>query len=131
MDDVRWEEVRFTVPFVVPPQSRPYCGHVVSKEVKRASLPLKVQNEALKAACPVPFDEGRMWKSDDGELLKHQLQQHFQNMTKAMDCVGCEKCKLWGKLQLLGKAQNLLCALYPRDSTYTKLLSADSVIATI
>lgn len=64
---------------------------------------LQVQNEALKAACPIPFDEGRMWKSEDGELLKLQLQQHFQNMTKAMDCVGCEKCKLWGKLQLLGE----------------------------
>ena len=43
-----------------------------------------------------------MWKSEDSDLLKLQLQQHFQNMTKAMDCVGCEKCKLWGKLQLLG-----------------------------
>ena len=64
---------------------------------------VQVQNEALKAACPIPFDEGRMWKSEDGELLKLQLQQHFQNMTKAMDCVGCEKCKLWGKLQLLGE----------------------------
>lgn len=63
----------------------------------------QVQNEALKAACPVPFDEGRMWKSEDGEALKTQLQLHFRNMTKAMDCVGCEKCKLWGKLQLLGQ----------------------------
>ena len=62
----------------------------------------QVQNDALKAACPVPFDEGRLWKSDDSALLRAQLQQHFQNMTKAMDCVGCEKCKLWGKLQLLG-----------------------------
>lgn len=44
-----------------------------------------------------------MWKSKDSGPLKLQLQQHFQNMTKAMDCVGCEKCKLWGKLQLLGE----------------------------
>lgn len=44
-----------------------------------------------------------MWKSKDGAALKLQLQHHFRNMTKAMDCVGCEKCKLWGKLQLLGK----------------------------
>ena len=63
---------------------------------------MQVQSTALKAACPVPFDEGRLWKSEDGGLLKQQLQRHFQNMTKAMDCVGCEKCKLWGKLQLLG-----------------------------
>ena len=58
----------------------------------------------------MPFDEGRLWKSDDSALLKAQLQQHFQNMTKAMDCVGCEKCKLWGKLQLLGECLSpLVC----------------------
>lgn len=51
----------------------------------------------------MPFDEGRLWKSDGSEALKQQLQRHFRNMTMAMDCVGCEKCKLWGKLQLLGE----------------------------
>lgn len=50
----------------------------------------------------MPFDEGRLWKGEDGEELKRQLQAHFHNITKAMDCVGCEKCKLWGKLQILG-----------------------------
>lgn len=51
----------------------------------------------------MPFDEGRLWKGSDGPLLKKQLQAHFHNITRAMDCVGCEKCKLWGKLQLLGE----------------------------
>jgi len=69
-------------------------------------LASQVQNQALKAACPVPFDEGRLWKSEDSHLLMLQLQKHFQNMTKAMDCVGCEKCKLWGKLQILGILQS-------------------------
>jgi len=61
-----------------------------------------VNSEALQQACPVPFDEGRMWKGADSAELKAQLQLHFQNITKVMDCVGCEKCKLWGKLQMLG-----------------------------
>lgn len=30
-------------------------------------------------------------------------QAAFQNITRIMDCVGCEKCKLWGKLQTLGE----------------------------
>uniref|UniRef100_A0A7R9U445 Uncharacterized protein n=1 Tax=Pinguiococcus pyrenoidosus TaxID=172671 RepID=A0A7R9U445_9STRA len=34
--------------------------------------------------------------------LKVQLQQKFQNISRIMDCVGCEKCRLWGKLQVLG-----------------------------
>ena len=50
----------------------------------------------------MPFDEGRLWKGRDGDLLKLRLQRTFQNITRVMDCVGCEKCKLWGKLQTLG-----------------------------
>ena len=26
----------------------------------------------------------------------------FKNITRIMDCVGCSKCKLWGKLQVHG-----------------------------
>ena len=62
----------------------------------------QVNSEALQQACPVPFDEGWLWKGADSAELKAQLQRHFQNITKVMDCVGCEKCKLWGKLQMLG-----------------------------
>ena len=31
-----------------------------------------------------------------------QFQGRFRNISRIMDCVGCEKCKLWGKLQVLG-----------------------------
>lgn len=62
----------------------------------------QVNSEALKKACPIPFHEGRLWKSADAADLKRQLQGHFRNMTSVMDCVGCEKCKMWGKLQLMG-----------------------------
>jgi ERO1-like protein alpha len=53
----------------------------------------------------MPYDEARLWKGDHENVLRKQLQAHFQNITKVMDCVGCEKCKLWGKLQLLGASQ--------------------------
>lgn len=56
----------------------------------------------LQQACPTPFDEGRLWKSHDTAELKSQLQTHFHNITRIMDCVGCDKCKMWGKLQILG-----------------------------
>lgn len=35
------------------------------------------------------------------------MQSAFRAITRAMDCVGCEKCKLWGKLQVLGMATAL------------------------
>lgn len=34
--------------------------------------------------------------------LKREFQHHFQNISRIMDCVGCDKCKLWGKLQVQG-----------------------------
>lgn len=56
----------------------------------------------LKSSCPMPFDEGRLWKGFDGLALREELRVAFVNITRIMDCVGCEKCKLWGKLQTLG-----------------------------
>jgi ERO1-like protein alpha len=34
--------------------------------------------------------------------LKNDFVQHFRNISLILDCVTCEKCKLWGKLQVLG-----------------------------
>lgn len=38
----------------------------------------------------------------EAQLLKEEFRQHFINISRIMDCVGCEKCKLWGKLQIQG-----------------------------
>ncbi|XP_059437855.1 endoplasmic reticulum oxidoreductin-1-like isoform X1 [Corylus avellana] len=59
-------------------------------------------NPKLQAACPVPFDEAKLWKGQRGPELKQQIQKQFRNISALMDCVGCEKCRLWGKLQVLG-----------------------------
>lgn len=60
------------------------------------------------ASCPRPFDESRLWQQGEASRqLKVQLQHAFRNITQVMDCVGCEKCKLWGKLQTLGIATAL------------------------
>ena len=34
--------------------------------------------------------------------LIEEFQQHFHNISQIMNCVGCDKCKLWGKLQISG-----------------------------
>ena len=34
--------------------------------------------------------------------LKQEFRHHFRNISRIMDCVGCEKCRLWGKLQVQG-----------------------------
>lgn len=38
----------------------------------------------------------------EAQNLKDEFKQHFRNISLIMDCVGCDKCKLWGKLQVQG-----------------------------
>lgn len=75
---------------------------------------------ALEGVCAAPFDAARhlpLSSSSGGggggpasggeRALERELQAAFRNVTAVMDCVGCEKCKLWGKLQLMGVATAL------------------------
>lgn len=52
---------------------------------------------------PDHFNESVMFSAGgEGPKLKYEFKQHFRNITRIMDCVGCDKCKLWGKLQIQG-----------------------------
>ncbi|XP_044256756.1 ero1-like protein isoform X1 [Tribolium madens] len=52
---------------------------------------------------PDHFNETTMFSgSEQAEKLKYEFKQHFRNVSKIMDCVGCDKCRLWGKLQVQG-----------------------------
>ncbi|TKY86466.1 hypothetical protein EX895_004615 [Sporisorium graminicola] len=63
-------------------------------------------------ACPTTFDEAQMFNGQNRESLelKQEFRQHFRNISTIMDCVGCDKCRLWGKLQVngIGTALKLL-----------------------
>ncbi|KAI3755693.1 hypothetical protein L1987_55499 [Smallanthus sonchifolius] len=61
-----------------------------------------LHNPKLQAACPLLFDEAKLWQGQSGPELKQQIKKQFRNISALMDCVGCEKCRLWGKLQVLG-----------------------------
>jgi hypothetical protein len=39
---------------------------------------------------------------------------HFRNISRIMDCVGCEKCKIHGKIQILGLGTALKILLEDR-----------------
>jgi hypothetical protein len=58
------------------------------------------------------FDERSLFRGNTRETLRlrEQFQLKFRNITKIMDCVGCDKCKLWGKVQTraLGTALKIL-----------------------
>lgn len=47
------------------------------------------------------FDESVMFQ-DDMAVLKEDFRNRFRNVSRVMDCVGCDKCRLWGKVQTQG-----------------------------
>ncbi|XP_065566611.1 ero1-like protein isoform X3 [Artemia franciscana] len=49
------------------------------------------------------FNESTMFSGGQQAVkLKDEFRLHFLNVSRIMDCVGCQKCRLWGKLQTQG-----------------------------
>ena len=87
-----------------------------------ASLCDEPKIEAL--TCSRPFDEASVFLAgaatggaDARRLLEAELMEHFQSISAVMNCVGCEKCRLWGKLQILGLATALKILFHDVDAT--------------
>jgi len=63
----------------------------------------KIQTLTSKAGnVPQIFDESLMFVNGEGPSLKEDFRNRFRNVSRIMDCVGCDKCRLWGKLQTAG-----------------------------
>uniref|UniRef100_A0A8C5CYU5 ERO1-like protein alpha n=1 Tax=Gadus morhua TaxID=8049 RepID=A0A8C5CYU5_GADMO len=62
--------------------------------------------EVLRLAdtFPLHFNENSLFAGDEKEAgkLKEDIRLSFKNISRIMDCVGCFKCRLWGKLQTQG-----------------------------
>lgn len=72
---------------------------------------------------PTHFDESIMF-SGASKKLKEEFREKFFNITRIMDCVGCDKCRLWGKLQTqgMGTALKILFSGKFEQSTVDKNL---------
>lgn len=89
-------------------------GHgIPASEQRTLSLLESLVSQANE--CPPTFDEQSMFRpsNPDAEALKTQFRDHFRNISAIMDCVGCDKCRLWGKMQVngLGTAMKILFSL--------------------
>lgn len=51
--------------------------------------------------CPSSLDP-RVFSSSTKPAVVDEFKNHFRNISQIMDCVGCEKCRLWGKIQVTG-----------------------------
>ncbi|KAI0812409.1 endoplasmic reticulum oxidoreductin 1 [Irpex lacteus] len=96
----------------------------------------KLKNVISTAQNVGRFDETVLFRGDKAQVLKEEFKQHFRNVSRIMDCVGCDKCRLWGKIQTsgVGTALKILfeldeSALDP--SVNHGLLSRSEVVALI
>ncbi|KAF8482907.1 endoplasmic oxidoreductin [Russula ochroleuca] len=82
------------------------------------------------------FDETALFKGENANVLKEEFKQHFRNVSRIMDCVGCDKCRLWGKIQTtgLGTALKVLFELDEKNldpRLNANLLQRSEVVALI
>ena len=75
-----------------------------------------------------PFDESTLFSDPDKESLKYELRDKFRNISRIMDCVSCETCKVHAKLQILGIG-TALRILFDRKSSEPLKLQRNEVIA--
>ncbi|XDG08398.1 hypothetical protein ABKA04_008013 [Annulohypoxylon sp. FPYF3050] len=82
------------------------------------------------ASVPQIFDEGLMFKNGEGPSLKEDFKNRFRNVSRVMDCVGCDKCRLWGKLQTAGYGAALKVLFeFDNDSDEIPVLKRTELVA--
>ena len=78
-----------------------FCSGDPSQDMSTKSKILHLADAA--ASHPPIFDETTMFQDPDvSGGLKEDFRNRFRNVSRLMDCVGCDKCRLWGKLQTVG-----------------------------
>ena len=99
---------------------------------------LRTKNSVLRLASALPsgpeiFDETVMFQDPDTVALKEDFRNRFRNVSRIMDCVGCDKCRLWGKLQTngYGTALKVLFEFDESDSSKDPPLRRTELVALI
>uniref|UniRef100_A0A1I7USY6 Endoplasmic oxidoreductin-1 n=1 Tax=Caenorhabditis tropicalis TaxID=1561998 RepID=A0A1I7USY6_9PELO len=68
---------------------------------------------------PDHFDESEMFTGVESHAraLREEFRSHFVNISRIMDCVECDKCRLWGKVQThgMGTALKILFSDLPHS----------------
>ena len=81
-----------------------YTTHSPVVDAQTTAAVRELLTNGLVTACDATssFDESTMFTSLDKLTLKRQFKAHFRNLSAIVDCIGCEKCRLHAKLQVLG-----------------------------
>ncbi len=77
-----------------------FCSGDPRQDLETKQKVLRLADKA--ASGPAIFDESLMFQDPSVFGLKEDFRNRFRNVSRMMDCVGCDKCRLWGKLQTVG-----------------------------
>lgn len=81
-------------------ESYTFCSGDPDQDYETKQKVLELAGKA--AAGPSTFDESIMFQDPSMIDLKDDFRNRFRNVSRLMDCVGCDKCRLWGKVQTAG-----------------------------
>ncbi|OEU19359.1 endoplasmic reticulum oxidoreductin 1, partial [Fragilariopsis cylindrus CCMP1102] len=96
----------------------------------------------LPQKCPNTFNESSLLSDilvdadgidhdESTKARKSELQRRFQHLTSIMQCVGCDRCKLWGTLQTLGIGTALRILFHDDNSNGAIILSRQEAVALV
>ena len=77
-----------------------FCSGDPDQDFETKQKVLELADRA--ASARTTFDETVMFQDPDMIDLKDDFKNRFRNVSRLMDCVGCDKCRLWGKVQTAG-----------------------------
>ncbi|OMJ22180.1 Endoplasmic reticulum oxidoreductin-1 [Smittium culicis] len=97
-----------------------------SSEMSTKELVNQLTN--IAASIDKPFNENLLFKNEKTKDLIPEFKATFMNISRIMDCTGCEKCRLWGKTQILGigTALKTLFSYGNSDETISNIPSGSS-----
>jgi len=81
----------------------------------------------LASAFPHQFNEDDLFKDEAKELIG-SYREKISEIKDMMDCLGCERCKVWGKVQVTGLGTALKILFSPLD---TLSLSKHELVALV
>ncbi len=81
-------------------QKYTFCSGDISQDRETKQKILRLSSQIPSG--PQIFDESLMFADPSVSGLKEDFRNRFRNVSRLMDCVGCDKCRLWGKLQTAG-----------------------------
>ncbi|KAJ3887831.1 endoplasmic reticulum Oxidoreductin 1-domain-containing protein [Lentinula edodes] len=75
------------------------------------------------------FDESQMFTGLAAISLREDFKAHFRNVSRIMDCIECDQCRLWGKVQTAGLATAMKILFELDDNVFS--FAANSSVETI